>query len=173
MKSRKKARRAKPAARKNIWAPWRMEYITGDKSGGCFLCRMFREKQDAKNHVLARGRTCAAVMNRYPYSTGHLMVAPYRHVADIVKLTRAESAEMMELTARCVAALRRAMNPQGFNIGINLGDAAGAGLKDHIHLHIVPRWIGDTNFMPVLADVKVMPQSLTDLWSILHREFRA
>lgn len=172
MKS-KKTRAARPRTkRNNIWAPWRIEYILGDKDGGCFLCNMFRAKDDRKQHVLARGKTCAVVLNRFPYAAGHLMVAPYRHVALLTKLTRAERSEMMELTERCVAVLDRVMRPQGYNIGLNIGQAAGAGLKDHLHMHVVPRWAGDTNFMPVLADVRVLPQALEDLWDTLHPHFK-
>ena len=172
MKSKKTQAPRRRSKRNNIWAPWRIEYILGHKDDGCFLCDMFRARNDRKNHILARGRTCGIVMNRYPYSTGHLMVAPYRHVAPMTKLTRAERSEMMELTNRCIAILDRVMHPQGYNVGINIGHAAGAGLKDHIHMHIVPRWVGDTNFMPVLADVKVLPQALDDLWDALHSHFK-
>jgi ATP adenylyltransferase len=133
---------------------------------------MFRERADRKNHILHRGKTCAVVMNRYPYSPGHLMIAPRRHVALLTKMTPAEMREMMELTQRCNRVLDRIMHPHGYNIGINLGDAAGAGLRDHVHTHIVPRWNGDTNFMPVLADVKVMPQALDEIWDALHGHFK-
>jgi ATP adenylyltransferase len=168
----KPRRSSKRRPQKNIWAPWRIEYILGEKDGKCFLCRMFRDKDDASNHLLLRGKTCAVVMNRYPYAPGHLMVAPYRHTAGLDDMTPAEATEMMALTRKCVAVLKRTMRPHGFNIGINLGDAAGAGLKDHIHMHIVPRWHGDTNFMPVLADIKVIPQALDEAWLALHPYFR-
>ena len=171
MKSKKTRKRPRPAG-KNIWAPWRIEYILANKAGGCFLCDMFRERADRKNHLLFRGKTCAALINRYPYSPGHLMIAPLRHVAKLTRMTRAELREMMELTARCSGILERAIHPHGFNIGINIGDAAGAGLRDHVHMHIVPRWSGDTNFMPVLADVKVMPQALDEIWDALHGHFK-
>jgi ATP adenylyltransferase len=153
---------------KRLWAPWRMTYIRQIKEQGCFLCRMFGESEDRKNLLLLRGRTCAVVMNRYPYNNGHLMVCPYRHVDDLAKLTGEERAETMDLVIRSVDVLRTAMNPDGFNVGINLGRTAGAGLDEHVHTHVVPRWNGDTNYMPVLADVKVIPQSLEDLWDQLH-----
>lgn len=157
----------------NLWAPWRIEYILGPKSGGCFLCAMFAGGDDRANLLLRRGRLCAVVMNRYPYTGGHLMVAPFRHVAGLADMTPEERAEMTELTARCVDVLSAAMRPDGFNIGINLGEAAGAGLKDHIHQHIVPRWKGDTNFMPVIGGAHVVPQALDDLYALLHPRFQA
>lgn len=157
----------------NIWAPWRIEYILGPRDGECFLCAKLADTNDRANHVLYRGPTCAVVMNRYPYTGGHLMVCPYRHIADLKELTRDERIELMDLTERCVAILRAVMKPHGYNIGYNLGEAAGAGLKDHLHQHIVPRWIGDTNMMPVLADVTVVPQALDDLYARLKPAFDA
>jgi ATP adenylyltransferase len=157
----------------NLWAPWRIEYILSPKDGACFLCDMFREQEDAKHHLLWRGPTCAVVMNRYPYTGGHLMVCPYRHVAELADLTREERIELMDLTEQCVRVLKQVMNPQGFNIGFNLGTAAGAGLKDHLHQHIVPRWIGDTNLMPVLGGVNVVPEALDVLYAKLKPAFHA
>ncbi len=156
---------------KTIWAPWRIEYILGDKEGGCFLCRMFAESSDRENLLLKRGRTCAVVMNRYPYNSGHLMVTPYRHIENLSDLTPEERLELMDLTAETVDILKGALHPQGLNLGFNLGEPAGAGLKDHIHQHIVPRWTGDTNFMPVLADTRVMPQALHEQYDILQPLF--
>ena len=157
---------------KELWAPWRVEYFKKAKDKGCFLCRSFAGRKDRQNHILKRGRNCAVVMNRYPYTGGHLMVCPYRHISDLKEMTAAEHAELMELTVKAMDALKKTLKPDGFNIGINLGEAAGAGLKDHVHLHIVPRWKGDTNFITVMADVRVVPQSLLELWDILRREFR-
>lgn len=157
----------------NIWAPWRIEYILGPRDGECFLCKKFAALEDRANHVLFRGPSCAVVMNRFPYTGGHLMVCPFRHIAEIGELTRDERVEMMDVTERCIAILRAVMKPHGFNIGYNLGEAAGAGLKDHLHQHIVPRWIGDTNLMPVLADVTVVPQALDDLYARLKPAFDA
>ena len=155
---------------KRIWAPWRIEYILKSKEPGCFLCDMFHADAaaDRENLLLKRGETCAVVMNRYPYNNGHLMVAPYRHVENVEQLDARERAEMMDLIALCTDILTKTMAPDGFNVGINLGEAAGAGLKDHVHTHIVPRWAGDTNFMPVLGETKVLPQSLDETWELLH-----
>ena len=156
---------------KTIWAPWRIEYIRAEKEQGCFLCRMFAEQNDRDNLLLWRGETCAVVMNRYPYTSGHLMVTPYRHLENLSDLDAAERAEMMDLAIRAVEVLKAELRPDGLNLGSNLGAAAGAGLKDHIHQHIVPRWTGDTNFMPVLADVRVMPQALLEQYDILRPLF--
>lgn len=140
-----------------------MKYILGTREKDCFLCAMLEHSADAENLILKRGTTCFIVMNRYPYNNGHLMVCPLRHVDSLAAMTAEEQAEMMTLTSECVALLQKVMKPDGFNIGINLGTAAGAGLKDHIHMHIVPRWNGDTNFMPVLGETKVIPQALHEL----------
>ncbi|NLB59757.1 MAG: HIT domain-containing protein [Lentisphaerae bacterium] len=154
---------------KRLWAPWRMAYILKARVPGCFLCDSIQGKADQKNLILRRGHTCALIMNRYPYNNGHLMVAPYRHVSNLPALREAEQLEMMQLASSACVALKKTLRPQGFNLGLNIGQAAGAGLKDHIHLHIVPRWPGDTNFMPVLAGVKVIPQSLQSLWRQLSQ----
>ena len=154
-----------------LWAPWRVEYIHSGKQRECFLCRVFSENADRENLLLFRGQTCAVIMNRFPYNSGHLMVAPYRHIANLADFTLDENLEMAALTARAVAVLRKVMAPQGFNIGINLGDAAGAGLKDHLHQHIVPRWIGDTNFMPVLGGPRVIPEALKITYDLLFEPF--
>lgn len=154
-----------------LWAPWRIDYIRGEKEGACFLCRIFAEKNDRENLLLHRGKTCAVLMNRFPYNSGHLMVAPFRHIAGLDELTSEEILEMAALTARAVIVLREVMNPQGFNIGYNLGEAAGAGLKDHLHQHIVPRWSGDTNFMPVLGGPRVIPEALEATYDLLAEKF--
>lgn len=154
-----------------LWAPWRIEYIHSEKTNDCFLCQIFAGKDDRENLLLFRGKTCAVVMNRYPYNSGHIMVAPYRHTAALDDLSPEENLEIAALTARAVAVLREVMSPQGFNIGINLGEAAGAGLKDHLHQHIVPRWTGDTNFMPVLGGPRVIPESLTATYNLLYKPF--
>lgn len=156
-----------------LWAPWRIEYIRGEKENECFLCRMLAENNDRENLILFRGDTCSVVMNRYPYTSGHLMVCPNRHVADFCDLTKEEDGEMSRLTRMAVNALRTVMQPEGFNIGINLGSAAGAGLKDHIHRHIVPRWVGDTNFMAVTGDTHVVPESLSTTYDLLVDQFHA
>ena len=153
----------------HIWAPWRIRYILGAKEQGCFLCRNPQTADDAKNHILIRDRTCFALLNAYPYNAGHLMVAPYKHTAELDDLAEAELADLMALTRRCKQVLARAVKPDGFNIGLNLGRAAGAGVEDHMHFHIVPRWNGDTNFMTVIDDVRVVPQALDEMYALLLR----
>ncbi|MBI9019902.1 MAG: HIT domain-containing protein [Verrucomicrobia bacterium] len=155
-----------------LWAPWRIEYIRGEKETGCFLCRMFAESMDRDNLILFRGVTCVVLMNRFPYNSGHLMVAPVRHISGLEDRTPEEILDMETLTARAIAVLREVMAPQGFNVGINLGAAAGAGLEDHLHRHIVPRWVGDTNFMPVLSGPRVIPESLLDTYDLLVEKFQ-
>ena len=154
---------------RNIWAPWRMEYIESlSKEGdddGCFLCRDRDQSDcDQENLVLWRGRHCFAVLNRYPYAGGHSMVAPMRHVADLSELPDEALLEMMRMANALQKAMTRALGAHGFNVGINIGRCAGAGLPGHVHLHVVPRWRGDTNFMPVLGDVHVIPTSLAEIY---------
>ncbi|HAM71482.1 MAG TPA: HIT family hydrolase [Verrucomicrobiales bacterium] len=150
-----------------LHAPWRIQYILAPKTpppdGESLFTRVGRSNDDVAHHVIVRSRTCFAMLNAYPYNGGHLMVVPYRQVADLPELTDAELTDLMRLVQRCQGALRRVMKPDGFNIGLNLGRAAGAGIAEHLHMHIVPRWIGDTNFMPVLAGTSVVPQALTEL----------
>ena len=151
---------------KDMWAPWRIEYILGPKSGECAFCLPEqaagpeRDEDDIKRLVVWRGRRLFVMLNRYPYAAGHLMVIPYRHVPDITALDAEESAEMMELVQLCCRALREFCNPQGINVGLNLGEAAGAGIREHVHMHVVPRWNGDSSFMAVLDDVRVIPEHL-------------
>jgi len=139
-----------------------MQYILAAKSPseGCVFCNKSQEADDAKNYVLLRGRTCFALLNLYPYSNGHLMVAPYKHTADFDLLTESELAELLVLVRDCQKALRAAMHPDGFNVGVNLGKVAGAGITDHLHVHVVPRWNGDTSFMTVTGETRVVPESL-------------
>jgi len=153
---------------KKLWAPWRLEYIRGDKGDDCFLCRILEDGDDRTNLIVKRGRHCAVVLNRYPYNNGHLMIFPCRHINGPVLMTKDEQLETMQLLAQTLEALRATIRPDGFNVGINLGEVAGAGLKEHVHMHVVPRWNGDTSYMPVTADVKVIPQSLLELWDELH-----
>lgn len=148
---------------KNLWAPWRMDYILGPKPDHCVLCvpeTATRPEQDADRLVVYRGRLVFVMLNRYPYASGHLMVIPYRHVTDITELTPDESAELLSVTQLACRVLREASHPQGINIGVNLGEAAGAGIRDHMHLHVVPRWNGDSSFIAVLDDVRVIPEHL-------------
>jgi ATP adenylyltransferase len=146
---------------KQLWAPWRLEYIqSADEQPGCFLCAASADGDDEELLVVHRGERAVVLLNRFPYSPGHVMVAPHRHGIEFEELEDAEALEVHRLAGTAVAALRETTSPDGFNLGWNLGRAAGAGVVDHVHLHVVPRWSGDTNFMPVLADVKVMPEHL-------------
>jgi ATP adenylyltransferase len=144
-----------------LWAPWRIEYITGPKDGDCIFCAAAASQhQDPAHDPIDRGEHCLTMLNAFPYAPGHVMVAPFRHVGALEDLNDAELLEMMRLAQRAILAIRKAMTPDGFNVGLNLGKVAGAGFADHLHLHVVPRWAGDTNFMPVLADTDVIPQAL-------------
>jgi ATP adenylyltransferase len=153
----------------HLWAPWRIRYILAPKEEtGCFVCRKAQSADDVGNHVLLRDKTCFALLNTYPYNAGHLMVAPYKHTGTWDDLADQELADLMLLARRCQQLLQRVMKPEGYNVGINFGRAAGAGVEDHLHLHIVPRWNGDTNYMPVLGDVRVIPQALDELCHTLR-----
>ncbi|MBL3538693.1 HIT domain-containing protein [Aminivibrio sp.] len=150
----------------NIFAPWRMAYIQVSKNkDGCIFCDFPPEYRDEERLILHRGATCFVIFNAFPYNPGHLMVAPYRHTAEYELLSDEEMLEMHRLGGRCISVLKKVMNPQGFNIGINLGKVAGAGFDGHLHLHIVPRWNGDTNFMPVFADVRVVAEELAETYA--------
>ncbi len=149
---------------KRLWSPWRMEYIVSKKGEGCIFCDKVAENDDQANYILHRGKTCYVMLNLYPYNNGHLMVSPYRHVPSLEQLQEDELTEMMLLVNRSIQALRRAMRPDGFNIGVNIGKAAGAGIEEHVHIHIVPRWEADTNFMPVLSQTRVIPELLDDTY---------
>jgi ATP adenylyltransferase len=149
----------------SLHAPWRIEYILSPKSAATesLFTQIAQSNDDEANLVIARDRTCYALLNRYPYTGGHLMIVPYKQVRDMNGLTDEEMTDLMKLTRRCQNVLTQIMKPDGFNIGINLGKVAGAGILEHLHIHIVPRWLGDTNFMPVLANTMVVPQALKDL----------
>ena len=145
-----------------LWAPWRLEYIqSADEQPGCVFCRA-AAAEDEEALMLHRGQAAFALLNKFPYSSGHLMVAPYRHVGDFGDLSDEEVLEVHRLASAGIGALAESTAPHGYNLGWNLGRIAGAGVVDHVHLHVVPRWAGDTNFMPVLADVKVMPEHLSE-----------
>ena len=154
-----------------IWAPWRIQYIQMEKPEGCILCEKPRQNNDALNYILHRGDKNFIILNSYPYNPGHLMVAPYRHVASLEELTEEERQEHFEIVSRSIKVLRQVFNPGGFNIGMNVGKVAGAGIEDHFHTHIVPRWQGDTNFMPVLADIRVLPEALAETYQKLKSQF--
>jgi ATP adenylyltransferase len=154
-----------------LWAPWRIEYITGPKSEECVFCAATSSGEEAEPYrrPLERGDRCFSLLNAFPYTPGHLMVAPYRHVASLEDLDDQELGELMQLARRGVGAQRIAMSPAGFNVGLNLGAVAGAGIADHLHLHVVPRWEGDNSFMPVLADIRLLPQALEAAYDALSR----
>ncbi|MEZ4599322.1 MAG: HIT domain-containing protein [Syntrophotaleaceae bacterium] len=159
---------------KQLWAPWRMTYLQckDEKTeDGCVFCVVGKEAEDQKRLILCRGSSSFIMMNKYPYTNGHLLIAPYRHVSDVEDLSEEEVFEMHRLLVRAKKALHNCSRPQGFNIGVNLGSIAGAGIADHLHMHLVPRWTGDTNFMPVFADVRVIPQHLEETYAILCRCF--
>jgi ATP adenylyltransferase len=160
---------------KPLWAPWRLEYIAQpDESEGCVFClEAAGEVADDESLVVARGETAIALLNKYPYSSGHLMAAPRRHVGSFAELSDDETLEIHALARRALTALERLYGPDGFNLGWNLGRVAGAGIADHVHLHVVPRWSGDTNFMPVLADTKVIPEFLLETRDRLREAWRA
>ncbi|MFC1809190.1 HIT domain-containing protein [Candidatus Omnitrophota bacterium] len=154
---------------KRLWSPWRIEYIKNiQKEKGCIFCKAYKSKKDAKCFVVKRMKHCFCLLNIYPYNNGHVMIAPNRHVNDIDKLTVVERNGILSLTIEIQKALKKILRPNGFNIGMNIGDVAGAGIKEHIHMHIVPRWNGDTNFMPTLSDTKVISQSLEELYESLR-----
>lgn len=154
-----------------LWRPWRMQYIRMAEEkdrGECIFCEKPAEGDDRSSLILHRGAGCFIIMNLFPYNTGHLMVSPYRHVAELEDLSPGEKEELLELATLAVKVLKEAMRPQGFNLGINLGKVSGAGYDEHLHMHVVPRWQGDTNFMPVVAGTKVMPESLQENYDRLR-----
>jgi len=159
----------------SLHAPWRIEYILAPKPqlDESLFTRIAQSDDDEGNLVVVRDRTCYALLNRYPYNGGHLMVVPYKQSPDLDGLTDDEVADLWKLVRRCIVVLKGEMKPDGFNIGINLGRVAGAGIIEHLHVHVVPRWNGDTNFMPVLGQTSVVPQALTDLGNQLRRAFNA
>ena len=161
----------------HIWAPWRIRYILGKKSSHCIFCAKASQKNeeglesnDEQNFVVMRGKSCFVLLNTFPYNPGHLMIAPYQHTGELSNLSRDIRAEWMETSCRCQEILQKVMKPEGFNIGLNLGAVAGAGITDHLHIHIVPRWQGDTNFMPVLADTRILSEGLNEIYAKLRKE---
>ena len=150
-----------------IYAPWRSEYIRNPGGEECIFCKAAKSKNDRECFVLKRGEDSIVIMNIYPYNNGHIMIAPYKHTGNLLELNGDEMGELMSYTQSWVAVIQKAMNPQGFNIGINIGKIAGAGVEDHLHIHIVPRWSGDTNFMPIIGETKVVPMDLEEAYNLL------
>lgn len=157
---------------KQLWAPWRLSYILDGNTDECIFCVKPKEDADRDNLILFRGEHAFVIMNLYPYGNGHLMVVPFEHANELDGLSQDTLLSLMLLTRKAENVLRKVLQAQGFNIGINLGKAAGAGIDDHLHIHIVPRWAGDTNFMPVLADTKIIPQHIQATYDLLLPFFR-
>ncbi|MCS7202261.1 MAG: HIT domain-containing protein [Dictyoglomus sp.] len=153
---------------KRLCCPWRIKYITSPKTNKCVFCENIKENTDEKNLILLRGKYCFIMLNLYPYNNGHLMIIPYAHKANLTQLSQEEYDEMMFLAQVSIEALQRVMNPHGFNLGMNIGNSAGAGIADHVHLHVVPRWEGDSNFMLVIGDTKVIPEDLPSTYKKLY-----
>lgn len=156
-----------------LWAPWRAGYVMEQKPSGCIFCDKPREDRDEANYILYRGAYCFVMLNAYPYNNGHLMVIPYAHVSDIAELDAAAAGDLIALAQHSVVILRASLHSGGFNLGVNLGSAAGAGIADHLHLHVVPRWVGDSNFMTVVGHTRVLPQALADSYVLLADSFAA
>lgn len=158
----------------HLWAPWRMAYIEANPDEqGCIFCNRLAQDEDDQNLILQRAARSFLILNRYPYTSGHLMAVPAAHVASLEMLSPADQAELMEMTTRAISALRSVYDPDGFNVGVNIGEAAGAGIEDHVHVHIVPRWDGDTNFMASTAQTRVLPESLEDTYQRLKHTLNA
>ncbi len=158
----------------HMWAPWRMAYIAGDeeKTAGCIFC-VFPQKEDDRRYLIVhRSKHCFVILNKFPYNNGHIMVVPYRHTHDLLELTSPEQQDCQQTINRAIRALRGVYKPDAINLGMNMGRAAGAGIDAHIHYHLVPRWNGDTNFMPVIAGTKVISESLEQSWKLLSEAMR-
>jgi ATP adenylyltransferase len=153
---------------KTMWAPWRMEYITGDKESGCIFCKALLEQD---NLTLYKGRATLVVMNKFPYINGHLLVSPIKHISTLDQLSKSEMGDLLKTVEQSVGILKKVMTPDGFNVGLNLGKVAGAGVEEHLHFHIVPRWFGDTNALTVFADVRVIPEHLMTTYNNLKPYF--
>lgn len=156
---------------KIIWAPWRAAFVLSKKEKGCIFCKRQKMKDTIKNLVLYRGRTVFVILNKFPYNTGHTLIVPYRHVAHVEQLTPQEAVEFFDLTRVAVAIIKKELKPQSLNLGMNLGKSSGAGVPGHLHMHIVPRWTGDTNFMPVLGKTNVVSVPLEPVYEKLRRAF--
>ena len=158
----------------HLWSPWRMTYIEkNEKTSGCVFCNAQAQADSAENLIAFRGKNAYVILNRYPYTSGHLMVIPFEHVSNLEKLHEDTRAEMMELASRCTAILKTTYRTESFNVGMNIGEAAGAGVLGHIHIHIVPRWAGDTNFMSALGETRVLPEALEETYRRVRDAFSA
>jgi ATP adenylyltransferase len=157
---------------KRIFAPWRYKYVRNPSSKGCIFCKAASSDDDRESGVLFRGKFSFVIMNKYPYNNGHIMVAPYKHTGDFGKLIEDELLEMSVMLKEWQKIIKKAMKPDGFNIGMNIGRIAGAGFEEHLHYHLVPRWSGDTNFMPVVAETKVVPMSIDEAYDILLKVYK-
>lgn len=156
---------------KRLWAPWRLEFVSKARKNleGCIFCNLPKENKDKRNYIVQRGKSSYVILNSYPYNNGHSMVAPYKHVKNLEDLTNQELLEHFDMVRNVIAALKKIYKPSAFNIGMNLGRSAGAGIAGHIHSHIVPRWDGDTNYMPVVADTKIVHESLSSTYNKLSK----
>ena len=156
-----------------LWAPWRMKFIEElrERGSGCILCELAARGDDRKRLVLHRGKNCYAVLNRFPYNNGHIMVVPYKHAGELSSLEPGDYSEMLSICSHAVRIMRERMEADGFNMGLNIGAVAGAGITDHIHMHLVPRWNGDSNFLPVLGETKCMPEYLEETYDRLAGDF--
>jgi ATP adenylyltransferase len=159
---------------KHLWTPWRMTYIeNAGKAEGCVFCHAQAKEDGLENLIIRRGKLAYVILNRYPYTSGHVMVVPFAHKPNLEELDTAKRTEMMELTSQSTVVLRKIYRTKSFNIGVNIGEAAGAGVKEHVHIHIVPRWVGDTNFMSTLAETRVLPETLDDTWRRIREGFQS
>lgn len=156
---------------KQLWAPWRIEYILGPKPDTCVFCLPESTEEDEERLVLHRGGRAFVIMNRYPYNNGHIMVCPFRHVSELTELSREETHEIMDLVQLCSGILKQHFNCEGINVGLNLGKAAGAGIGEHLHFHLVPRWNGDSSFIAVMDDVRTVPQHIRETYKALRAWF--
>jgi ATP adenylyltransferase len=157
---------------KILWAPWRSSFILGEKEKGCPLCKAFRAKEDSvENLVVYRGKTCLVILNKYPYNAGHAMISPNRHVRSLERLTQTENDELFELTRTTVKVIKRTIRPHSLNLGMNLGASSGAGIPEHLHLHVVPRWNGDTSFMYVIGETKLVSIPLEPVYEAMRKSF--
>lgn len=158
----------------HLWSPWRMEYIMRNEAApGCIFCKALQQEDNLVNLIVTRGKTAFVILNRYPYTSGHIMVVPNAHQPSLELLDAETRGEMMELVSRSLQVMRAVYKPEGFNVGVNIGAAAGAGVTDHVHIHVVPRWAGDTNFMSTLAGARVLPEALDDTYRRLREAWEA